>query len=256
MEKIIWQSFDHPTDTILQTQSLLTGNELVSSVSGAEYASVRFRLKMQYDGNLVQYPENTPDTEEYAYWASNTWTSNPNRLDYTVELDVDGLLSVSYGGLHIKNITEGGYPSNKETIYLVKLDSDGILRLYSYNLRQNGSSLVVWESPEDKCVPKGLCGLNSYCNTNQNQKSGCTCLEGFEYVDQKNQYSGCERNMSNRHGAVNYTIRELDNYVFEDVSYSVLLVSKEECKQACLKDSNCEAALFGMTGRAECKGFL
>ncbi|KAJ0097804.1 hypothetical protein Patl1_27823 [Pistacia atlantica] len=62
---IIWQSFDHPTDTILQTQSLLTRKELLSSVSGNGYSRVRFCLKMQYDGNLVQYPENTVDTTTY-----------------------------------------------------------------------------------------------------------------------------------------------------------------------------------------------
>ncbi|XP_031281152.1 G-type lectin S-receptor-like serine/threonine-protein kinase LECRK3 [Pistacia vera] len=246
---IIWQSFDHPTDTILQTQSLLTGKELLSSVSGTEYSRVRFRLKMQYDGNLVQYPENTADTSTYAYWASNTGLFFTNGSAYEVKLDVDGhLYMVSSIGLPVKNITEGGYPTNKGTIYLVKIDWDGILRLYTYNLRQNGSRLVVWESLEDKCVPKGLCGLNSYCIIKQNQKFGCICLEGFVYVDQENQYSGCQRNSSNRHGAVNYTIQELDNYYFEDVSYKVLQVSKEDCKQACLEDSDCEAALFSTNG--------
>ncbi|KAJ0097806.1 hypothetical protein Patl1_27825 [Pistacia atlantica] len=170
---IIWQSFDHPTDTILQTQSLLTGKELLSSVSGTEYSRVRFHLKMQYDGNLVQYPENTTDTATYAYWASNTWVFGTS-VDYEVKLDVDGHLYI-------------------------------------------------------------------------NQKFGCICLEGFVYVDQEKQYSSCQRNFSNRHGAVNYAIQELDNYYFEDVSYKVLQVFKEDCKQACLEDSNCEAALFGTT---------
>ncbi|KAJ0097000.1 hypothetical protein Patl1_27799 [Pistacia atlantica] len=59
---IIWESFGHPTDTILPTQRLQPGVELFSSVSETDPSTGKFRLKMQQDGNLLQYPINTPDT--------------------------------------------------------------------------------------------------------------------------------------------------------------------------------------------------
>ncbi|XVF61861.1 hypothetical protein PTKIN_Ptkin08bG0168200 [Pterospermum kingtungense] len=67
--KIIWQSFEHPTTTILPGQRLLAGVELFSNATETDQSTGIFRLKMQTDGNLVQYPVDTPDTGNYAYYA-------------------------------------------------------------------------------------------------------------------------------------------------------------------------------------------
>ena len=64
--KKVWQSFEHPTDTILGGQTLFLGGQLTSTGS-------RFHLRMQDDENLVLYPTNTGDTPEDAYWSSNTY---------------------------------------------------------------------------------------------------------------------------------------------------------------------------------------
>ncbi|KAK4850823.1 hypothetical protein QYF36_010067 [Acer negundo] len=69
---ILWQSFKYPTDTLLPTQTLLAGMELFSSVSETDQSTGFFHLKMQSDGNLVQYPKNTPDTAPYSYFSSFT----------------------------------------------------------------------------------------------------------------------------------------------------------------------------------------
>ncbi|KAJ6737371.1 RUST RESISTANCE KINASE LR10-RELATED [Salix viminalis] len=71
--QIIWQSFDSPTDTLLPTQQLKAGVELFSPVSETDLSTGIFRLKMQNDGNLVQYPVNTPDTAPYSYYSSGTF---------------------------------------------------------------------------------------------------------------------------------------------------------------------------------------
>ena len=47
--KIIWQSFDTPTDTILQNQTLLAGAELASSLNESDHSTGRFHLRMQTD---------------------------------------------------------------------------------------------------------------------------------------------------------------------------------------------------------------
>ncbi|KAJ6775223.1 RUST RESISTANCE KINASE LR10-RELATED [Salix purpurea] len=238
--QIIWQSFDSPTDTLLPTQQLKAGAELFSPVSETDLSTGIFRLKMQNDGNLVQYPVNTPDTAPYAYFATDTGGAGDN---VTLNFDPDGHLYLlnNTTGLNIRNITEGGYPT-KETITMMKLDADGIFRLYSQNLTQNGNWSARWSSTSDKCDPKGLCGLNGYCVMND-QKAECICLPGFEFVDQGNKTSGCERDFDA--GSRKDTMVELSNTDWEDDSYSVLsLTTKDDCKQACLEDGNCEAALF------------
>ncbi|WOH08707.1 hypothetical protein DCAR_0728154 [Daucus carota subsp. sativus] len=50
-QKIIWQSFDHPTEAILPGQNLSNGQELFSSRSKSDYATGIFRRKMQ----IVKY---------------------------------------------------------------------------------------------------------------------------------------------------------------------------------------------------------
>lgn len=55
--KIIWQSFDTPTDTIVSGQRLLATKKLVSSISVTNHASGGFRLSVQRDGNLEQHLE-------------------------------------------------------------------------------------------------------------------------------------------------------------------------------------------------------
>ncbi|KAE7998291.1 hypothetical protein FH972_002850 [Carpinus fangiana] len=243
---IIWQSFDHPTDTLLPGQRLLAGHEIVSSTSETQYSTGIFRLKMQTDGNLVQYPVNTPDTAPYAYFATSAGGLGDN---VTLNFDADGhLYLLNATGFNIRNLTDGGYPT-KETIYRTTIDVDGIFRLYSHNLKQNGNWSIVWLPSSDLCAPKGLCGLNGFCVLND-RKASCACLPGFEMVQQGNWTAGCERNFTvesckSNDGDIKYNMQEVANTIWEDASYSALTVPfKGSCAQACLEDCNCEAVLF------------
>ncbi|ESR41065.1 hypothetical protein CICLE_v10025158mg [Citrus x clementina] len=219
--KVIWQTFDHPTDTLLPTQRLSAGTELCSGISETDPSTGKFRLKMQYDGNLVQYPKNTPDTAPYSYWTSFTGGKGDN---VSLNLDKNGhLFLLNSTGFNIKNLTEEETPI-QGMMYLMKIDSDGIFRLYSYNLRwQNSTWSEVWPSTSEKCDPLVFAG---------------------------NWTAGCERNYT-AESCGNKAIQELENTNWEDVSYNVLSeITKEKCKQACLEDCNCEAALYK---NEECK---
>lgn len=243
-QDIIWESFEHPTTTILQGQQLSAGSTLYSSVSDTDQSTGSFRLAMQRDGNLVAYPT-LPYTDGtwYAYWAPNTAGDN-----VSLHLDNDGrLYLVNSTGFDMKNISKGGYDSTNETIYLMSIDPDGIFRVYSYKLNQDGKrSSVIYESSADRCSPKGLCGINSYCVAND-QGPDCKCLPGFIKVKEGNFSAGCERDFSMQSCNSNYqyTIRAVPNTDWEETSYSLLSVlTQEDCEAACLEDCACEAALF------------
>ncbi|KAK8497377.1 hypothetical protein V6N12_018872 [Hibiscus sabdariffa] len=243
---IIWESFKYPTTTILPRQVLSAGSELFSSVSETDQSRGIFRLKMQNDGNLVQYPVDTPDTAPYSYFSSGTDGRGDN---VTLNLDDDGLLYLlNSTGSNIRNLTQGGYETNG-TIYLMKIDPDGILRLYSYRLNQNGNRSIIWTTTSDKCVPKGLCGLNSYC-VNEDEEVNCICLPGFAPVMGGNFTAGCARNFSseackNDDGRIRYITQAAVNTVWENTGYSELsLRTREECETACSQDCNCDAAMF------------
>ncbi|KAF2293115.1 hypothetical protein GH714_037046 [Hevea brasiliensis] len=214
---IIWQSFEHPTDTLLPSQRLEAGSELVSAASQNDHSAGIFRLAMQDDGHLVQYPVGTPLTAEHSYWASGT---NGQGNNVTLNLGHDGhLYLLNSTGVNIKNLTKGGYPT-KDSIYAMRIDFDGIFRLYFYNLTHNGNWSVLWSSS----------------------------IIGFVSVMQNNWTAGCERNFtagSCKDDNRDIRIRELSNTGWEDDSYSVLSLSiKEECERACLQDCNCDTAFF------------
>ncbi|EXB95903.1 G-type lectin S-receptor-like serine/threonine-protein kinase RLK1 [Morus notabilis] len=262
---IIWQSFEHPTDTLLPTQHLAAGNELVSSVSDSDHSSGIFRLKMQKDGNLCQYPVGTPDEAPHSYFTS--WTDGKGK-NVSLVFDSNGYLYLmnTSNGLNMKNISdtstyEGYYTRNKTSlIFLMRIDSDGIFRVYSHGNSSDdhdestGSWSVEWSSSKNKCDPKGVCGLNGFCVSNGDQEQlpiTCRCLPGFDFVNKTDKSSGCKRNISiadicgNERMNFTFTMEELPNTGWYDNTYSDLsLQQKEACTQDCLSDCNCEAAFY------------
>ncbi|WMV53836.1 hypothetical protein MTR67_047221 [Solanum verrucosum] len=243
---VIWQSFDNPTNTLLPGQHISAGQELFSSASETDDSLGIFRLKMQDDGNLVQYPVNTPDSGQYAYYTTATYLVGNN---VTLNLDDDGLLYLLNSTNSLRNLTRGGYSRERTIIYMMKIDADGIFRVYSHSLNQQNSS-VIWSSTNDGCNPKGLCGLNGFC-TNIDDQAKCLCLPGFDFVMPGNWSAGCERNFTaeicrlKENTSKYYAMRTVENTGWEESTYVVLAVTtKEDCEQACLQDCNCEAALF------------
>ncbi|KAL8110594.1 G-type lectin S-receptor-like serine/threonine-protein kinase LECRK1 [Apium graveolens] len=243
----MWQSFDHPTDTILPGQCLLNDQNLVSSRSETNYSTGIFRLNMQSDSNLVQYPvETTTVSSTHAYYSTMTYGRGVN---VTLNLDPNGHLYLLNNSVSVMlNLTDGF--SETRILYLMKIDVDGIFRLYSFSLENKGNgSSVVWESSHDKCDPKGLCGLNGYCTLNDN-KANCVCLPGFDFVSPGDGTAGCEKNNTgdsckNKEQRIQYRMRTLENTWWEDDPYFVLKMDiKEDCVASCLEDCNCEAAFF------------
>ncbi|XP_047941163.1 G-type lectin S-receptor-like serine/threonine-protein kinase LECRK3 [Salvia hispanica] len=243
--RIIWQSFDHPTNTLLPGQRLTSGKELFSSASETDYGRGIFKLTMQGDGNLVQYPVDSPSSAPYAYY--NTQTSGAGG-NVSLELDSDGRLYLVNGSLPLKNISSGGFPT-QGSINLMRLDVGGIFRIYSLSLG-NLAMTRRWSSKLNECDPKGFCGDNSFCILMDN-KPECQCLPGFVYVQPGNNTAGCSRYFQAQgcpqiDGRLKYDMRKVENTEWEDNSYGNLnmMMSEEECSKACLDDCNCEAAFF------------
>ncbi|KAF5480642.1 hypothetical protein F2P56_001378 [Juglans regia] len=238
----IWQSFDKPTDTFLPGQKLTTDEDMFSSYSATNQSTGIFRLIMQQDGYLAMYPVGTPPRLEYGYGGVGVSGEGPN---VSLNFDADGRLYLLNGtGISIMNFTTGD--TTKGVIYRLTLDPDGILRHYSLNMDQNGVWKVTWSNPKDKCDPKGLCGINAFCD----QDAGCECLPGFKRVNKDSWASGCERNFDSKSCKSNeevtgYTMETELRTEWQNDSYSILTSpTQEECGEACLGDCNCEAALY------------
>ncbi|XP_043689540.1 G-type lectin S-receptor-like serine/threonine-protein kinase LECRK4 [Telopea speciosissima] len=118
--------------------------------------------------------------------------------------------------------------------------------ILSNTVNQKSNWSINWESSADKCDPKGLCGLNGYC-TIMDQWGVCNCIPGFNFINESRPNLGCqlaklEADQSCGNKTQNsISINTLENTVWEDNQYSILLSSTEvECQNACLADSNCD----------------
>ena len=250
--KIIWKSFEYPTDTILGGQTLFAGGQLFSSLTENDHSTGRFHLKMQPDGNLVLYPINTGDTPGDSYW--NTGTFGDGFKFHLFLNNTGSLLIINSTTLEIvqKLYLDLSSASNQSTtIYRATLDFDGVFRFYSHVYDESSKFKVskLWSALENPCNVKSLCGFNSFCTLNDNQPY-CLCLPGTDFVDPNQTFHGCERNFSEagcRGGTDNaafYNITPMENLMWGDRPYVKAPMSKEECSRSCLEDCDCGAALF------------
>ncbi|XP_059641582.1 G-type lectin S-receptor-like serine/threonine-protein kinase LECRK4 [Cornus florida] len=242
---VIWQSFDFPTDTILGGQNLSTGHSLFSSFSETNHSTGKFRLKMQYDGNLVAYPVNTEDIWTDCYWTSNTWTDPQTHL----YLNSSGslLLINNTDSTTIKSLSDSSL-SNNTVVHRATLDVDGNFRLYSHP-RGNSEPVIEWKAIENMCNVKGFCGFNSYCYLNDD-KPYCSCIPGADFLDPNKKCSGCERNFTKlgscKDGETNefYHIVPIDNLNSLDGTYYEAEVASDDCSKSCLEDCLCDASVL------------
>lgn len=244
---VVWQSFDSPTDTILPDPRLLARKQLVSGDSETNHASGKFQLRMQKDGNLVQYPVGALIQPQYAYWSSGTFKLGDNT---SLNLDQNGkIYLINSTGFEREIVASKKTRLPNKLAYRLTLDVDGFFRLYSHSLVQNQSWSVEWSSPINKCAPLGLCGVNAYCDPINDAPDPCQCLPGFHFVDGSHKSLGCKRNSSvdctSEADGNALSVEELDGMCIEDNPYStVKYTNLSACIEDCLRDCNCEAALY------------
>lgn len=234
---VIWQTYDHPTDTLLPGQRLLTGQRLVSRASRTDLANGVFRLKMQTDGNLVQYPIDTPDNDSYAYYSSGTGGRGGN---FSLYLENDGRLYL-YNGTVSFDITGGGGSVVEGSTYMARLDPDGIFRLYIRPLDGGDNSTVRWASTEDRCAPKGICGENSVC-AYEGGIVACTCLPG---LGERCRGEFDAQDCRDKDTTAGYEMKTVPNVTWVENYYAVEdAFTEQDCRAACLGDCNCFIASF------------
>ncbi|KAF4374947.1 hypothetical protein G4B88_004698 [Cannabis sativa] len=135
----IWESFNHPTDTLLPTQVLEKGVVVSSRVSSTNFSRGRFQLSLKTDGKFGLYIMNLPSE----HLNSNYYT---------------------------KETTNTESASIANYYYRATLDFDGVFTKYSYpkNPTKDSNWSVVWSIPDNICLQRfaygnsGVCGYNRY----------------------------------------------------------------------------------------------
>ncbi|WRX17590.1 Protein kinase domain - like 10 [Theobroma cacao] len=275
-----WQSFEHPSDTLLPNQPLTVSLELTSSKSPSHGGYYALKMLQQPTSLTLALTYNLPDSYDaspeaytnYSYWAAPDISNVTG--DVVAVLDEAGSFGIVYGessnGAVYVHKNDGDYnglasATNQSNVRLSVLrrliiETNGNLRMYRWDNDVNGSRQWVpeWAAVSNPCDIAGICG-NGICNLDRSKtNASCKCLPGTYKVGSAgesycSQNSSLTRNCDSRNK--NYTSQfkiateQQTNYYFSYFSvianYSdIATVSK--CGDACLSDCDCVASVYGL----------
>ncbi|KAM3749798.1 hypothetical protein ACB098_05G213500 [Castanea mollissima] len=246
--KLIWQSFDHPTDTLLPSMRFglnrITGLDrfLTSWKSQDDPGTGDYFFKMNPTGS----PQVVLCKGSTLYWRSAPWPWATSSSSATV--------SSGFIYDYVNNEDEVSYAysiDDPSIISRVVVGNSGLLQ----KLMWNDGDLQwkeFWSAPKYRCDNYRHCGAYGKCGSESTSfnRFECTCLPGYEPKSPKNWYhrdgsEGCVRKQlglsmcGNGEGFVKVELLkgpDSFNAVWMDES-----MSSSECEQACLRNCSCTA---------------
>ncbi|KAK4608241.1 hypothetical protein RGQ29_001871 [Quercus rubra] len=170
-------SFDHPTDTMLPSQTMSQGSKLVARYSEMNYSNGRFLFQLQLNGSLVLHTRAYPTDYSYADY----WPEEPIGSGFKVVFNQSGSI--------IFTTANGSIDFYQRAI----MEYDGVLRHYVYPksslMSRSRSSLPTF-------IPSSICNfvpLNIYCMLDD-QRPKCQCPDGYTFIDPEDVMKGCKQN--------------------------------------------------------------
>lgn len=259
----LWESFSFPADTILPLQQLVTGTVLNSRQSETNFSQGRFSLQFLDNGNLVLNARTLPNTtyDDVVYYNSQTSKpTNTSNSGYHLVFGGGGIISVVNSNNQTEQIGSPKLlPPASEDYFRATLDFDGIFALYyhPWNPTDNQNWTVLWSEPDDICsaaaasTGSGACGYNSICNL-LNGRPVCECPDGYTLLDPNDKYGSCTPNSTQSCEEVEqgtagelYDFVEINGTDWPKSDYQIMRPSTDVgCREACLQDCFCAAAIF------------
>ncbi|KAJ4843378.1 hypothetical protein Tsubulata_032684 [Turnera subulata] len=272
-----WQSFDHPSDTLLPNQPLTVSLELTSPkspVHGGYYSLKMLQqptsLNLALTYNLPESYDASPEAyANYTYWPGPDISNVTG--DVVAVLDEAGSFGIVYGNssdgavyVHKNDNDFNGLASaiNKSTrlsiLRRLILETNGNIRMYRWDDDVNGSRQWVpeWAAVSNPCDIAGICG-NGICNLDRSKtNASCSCLPGSSKannddlcMENSSSIGNCDAPNVNQTSQFKIMPVQQTNYYFSGFSvianYSdVPTVSK--CGDACLSDCECIASVYGL----------
>ncbi|XP_048615555.1 G-type lectin S-receptor-like serine/threonine-protein kinase At1g34300, partial [Brassica napus] len=236
----VWSSFDHPTDTVVQSQNFTAGMVLRSG---------NYSFQLERRGNLTLKWNNST-----TYWSQGL-NSSLNMSLSSLSLHTNGLLlifdSTHSGGAEIIYSVDYGEGSNN--FMFLKLDDDGNLRIYSSATRNNGPMMARWSAVADQCLVYGYCGNFGICTYNDTSPICLRPSRNFDHVDENDKRKGCKRRVELSDCFDNATMVDLDHTrLITDPADPNSEVGSSSCGSNCLLSSTCLASVSLSDGSGNC----
>ncbi|KAI9196402.1 hypothetical protein LWI28_023608 [Acer negundo] len=215
---------------------------------------------LQPDGNLLLYTTKYP-TEEVnsAYWSTESSIGS----GFQVIFNQTGYMYLIAKNGSILNEVFSNKASTQDFYQRAIVDSDGVFRQYIYPKSSNlsaGKWSMAWSTlsfiPSNICLRiggdtgSGACGFNSYCSLGDDRKI-CQCPPGYTFFDPDDVMKGCKQNFVPQ--SCDKASEEMDLFEFREMintdwplsDYEYYKDQSEDwCRQVCLSDCFCDAAIF------------
>ncbi|KAK1584102.1 hypothetical protein Q3G72_029811 [Acer saccharum] len=242
--RLLWQSFDSPTDTLLPEQPFASSStQLVSSRSQGNYSSGFYKLyfdvdnvlRLLYTGSLISSVYWPLLDKGINLWDLERTTYNSSRI---AVFDTSGFFKSS-DNYSFKPSDFGTGPQRRLT-----LDYDGILRMYSL-VETIGKWEVSWQHESKPCRVHGVCGPNSLCKYDPYNGRTCSCLPGFKIKNHNDWSYGCELESKincNRTRVGFLRIPHVDFWGY-DIRY-VPNSTFSQCQKECMELCNCKGFMI------------
>ncbi|KAG2314764.1 hypothetical protein Bca52824_017886 [Brassica carinata] len=241
----VWSSFDHPTDTIVQSQNFTAGKILRSG---------NYSFQLERRGNLTLKWNNST-----TYWSQGLNSSFSSNLSSpSLALQTNGVVlmfdSTLSGGT--ETIYSDDYGEGSNTFRFLKLDDDGNLRIYSSATRNSGPVSPHWSAVANQCLVYGYCGNFGICSYNDTTPV-CLCpSRNFDLVDVNDRRKGCKRKVELSDCSGNATMLDLGNTRLitdsNDPNSEVFFAGSSPCRSNCLVSTTCLASVSLSDGSGNC----
>ncbi|KAG0546757.1 hypothetical protein BDA96_01G021300 [Sorghum bicolor] len=246
----LWQSFDHPTDTVVMSQNFTSGMNLTS---GSYVFSVD-----KATGNLTLRWTSAATTVTYFNKGYNTsFTGNKTLTSPTLTMQTNGIVSLTDGTLTSPVVVaySSNYGESGDMMRFVRLDADGNFRAYSA-ARGSNTATEQWSAVADQCQVFGYCGNMGVCSYNGTAPV-CGCpSQNFQLTDASKPRGGCTRKADLASCPGNSTMLQLDNTQFltypPEITTEQFFVGITACRLNCLSGSSCVASTALSDGSGLC----
>ncbi|KAF5207437.1 G-type lectin S-receptor-like serine/threonine-protein kinase [Thalictrum thalictroides] len=260
-DKILWQSFDNPTDTFLPNMrfgvNIKTGKKQVLTPwkTDSDPSKGRFHLELE--------PLVIP---QLVLWEGSLRHGQSGPWDGTVFIGVEGMYSdPSIGFDRVRDEEEGNVyltvSYRKKNLYArYAMNSLGQISENIFNVEGENQWDQAWFMPKTECDFYDKCGSFGFCNVLS--KPICSCLTGYEPSSSEewsngNWSSGCvkqkplrceQNNSSSEEGKEDGFLKHERMKVPDNMVNWVRGKDLEECEQRCLKNCSCTAYSYGPKG--------
>ncbi|CAN6322019.1 unnamed protein product [Urochloa humidicola] len=252
----LWQSFQHPTDTVVTSQRFTSGMKLTSGPYSfaVDESSGNLTLTWTSGGGGGA-------TVTYLNKGYNN-TSFPRKDETpTLEMQSNGIVLMTNGGGGAASppavvAYSSNYGESGDMLRFLRLDADGNLRAYSAARGSGGAAAEQWSAVADQCQVFGYCGNMGVCGYNGTSPAcGCPSLN-FELNDSSNPRKGCRRKVELQDCPGNTTMLQVNNTQFltypPEITVEQFFVGITACRLDCLAAGSCVASTALSDGSGLC----